>query len=127
MNEEVKGMLNAKNVKDVRFFSALEGMSEEEFANLLMANAIDEYKLIKSGGIVEGIPNPQFNNVDPEHGKIFIELLRGLSRSMYENNLNIEFPLLPMIEFFATRLFKDDVATRETFKNNLRIEATQEE
>ena len=120
-------MLNEENRNAIRIYSALEGIPEDEFENALMAEAIENYKTVRSGGMVETIPNPQFNIVIPENGKEFIAILSRAAKELYNLNANIEYPLLSTIEFFNNRLFEDSDELRERFKNNLRIEGTQAE
>ena len=101
----------------VRIYAEIEKKSNVEMVNDLLDDALDQYFILRSGGAVFTVPNPQFiMNMDKEKAAEFVDILNETAAKLRKLNTGNCFAIEQMIAFFEYRFFMDSDDQRDHFQ-----------
>lgn len=93
---------------------ASENWGTYEFSQHLLAVALDDFMLIRSGGVIARFPVEDIKKADPEKAEQFLIILKELIKKLYDLDANIEFPILNVIEAYEKALHGEEGAETVT-------------
>ena len=117
MREDTMKMLN--------LYSDIEKKSVEDFKDELLQEALQNYKIMREGGVIATIPNPQISVIDEVRAKEAIATLEATAEKLLELTAGIEIPLFALVDFLEQRIFNDSEEERAKFRENLVFDSTQ--
>ena len=117
--ENISVQLNADTLEKINLLAESNNQSQSDFINELLANALNQFLLVQTGGLILTVPNPQFYHIEKESALACIEDIIRSSKAC--NQANIPNGLLAFAEYLKARLFADSQERKEFFKNNLEM------
>jgi hypothetical protein len=109
--------VGADLLNTIRIYAEIEKKSNVEMVNDLLKDALDQYFLLRSGGAVFTVPNPQFiMNMDKEKAAEFVDILNETAAKLRKLNTGNCFAIEQMIAFFEYRFFMDSEDQRNQFQ-----------
>lgn len=111
--------LDADVLEKLNLYAELDKKSKSDLINELLDSALNNYFLMRTGGMVLTVPNPQFYHINKEKAKEGLDQIK--EAACYCTHVNMNTGLFAVADFMETRLFSDDESTRERFKNSLMI------
>jgi len=115
--ENITLQLNADVIKKLNLYAELDKKSQSDLINELLDSALNNYFLMRTGGMVLTVPNPQFYHINKDKAKAGIDQI--LETACYCTHANLHTGMLAVANFMETRLFIDNESVKERFKNNL--------
>lgn len=112
-------------LEKIRVYSEIESKTQTDFLNDLLAGALENHMLMRSGGAIFTIPNPQNYCIDKAAAKDALEIMKAAAKGISKVNANLPFSLFTIIAYFEQRLFIDDSEAINGFKTNLMLDCTQ--
>lgn len=104
----------------IKVYAELEHKSQAQFVNELIETAFYDYLLLRSGGMVAKMPNPQnmIVKLDEAEVKECTLGIKAIGNKFNKANLNIG--LNSIANYIETRLLIDDENIRMMFQENLK-------
>lgn len=115
--ENITMQLDVDVLKKLNLYAELDNKSQSDFINELLDNALNNYFLMLTGGMVLTVPNPQFYHIDKSSALEKLALIKHVADEC--NSANIPTGIYALTNYLKTRIFYDNESQREMFKNNL--------
>lgn len=127
MNTHKMIELNDSLYKKIVLYSEIENKTPSDFINDLILDSMNKYLLMRSGGAVLTIPNPQNFVIDKKIGEKALSILRSTANEILELKVDVPIPMFAMLNFLEQRLFYELPEDEEMFKKNMMFDCTHGE
>lgn len=110
--------LNEKGLAKLNYYRGIRAISQSDFSAIATEEKCNNDRLLRSGGVILKIPNPNFYNLSEEQR---IEIIKTLSNCVNElNNITpyADMGLSEILSYAQSRLLKDDKKRRNELKEN---------
>lgn len=121
--------LSEKDLAKLNYYRGRRAISQSEFSAIAVNEKFNNERLLRSGGMILTIPNPNFYNLTEEQR---IKIIKTLSNCVNElNNITpyADMGLSEILSYAQARLLKDDEKRRnelkENYYNDLQLEEIQ--
>lgn len=110
--------LSEKGLAKLNHYRGRRAISQSEFSAIATEEKCNNDRLLRSGGMILNVPNPNFYNLSEEQR---IKIIQTLSNCVNElNNITpyADMGLSEILSYAQTRLLKDDEKRRNELKEN---------
>lgn len=110
--------LSEKGLAKLNYYRGRRAISQSEFSAIATEEKCNNDRLLRSGGMILKVPNPNFYNLSEEQR---IKIIQTLSNCVNElNNITpyADMGLSEILSYAQTRLLKDDEKRRNELKEN---------
>lgn len=110
--------LSEKGLAKLNYYRGRRAISQSEFSVIATEEKCNNDRLLRSGGMILKVPNPNFYNLSEEQR---IKIIQTLSNCVNElNNITpyADMGLSEILSYAQTRLLKDDEKRRNELKEN---------
>lgn len=110
--------LTEKGLAKLNYYRGRRAISQSEFSAIATEEKCNNDRLLRSGGMILKVPNPNFYNLSEEQR---IKIIQTLSNCVNElNNITpyADMGLSEILSYAQTRLLKDDEKRRNELKEN---------
>lgn len=110
--------LSEKDLSKLNYYRGHKAISQSEFSAIAVNEKFNNERLLRSGGMILTIPNPNFYNLTEGQR---IKIIQTLSNCVNElNNITpyADMGLSEILSYAQTRLLKDDEKRKNELKEN---------
>lgn len=115
--EKITLELDVNIAKKLNVYAGLDEKIRADFINDLLDDALKNYYIVHTGGMILTVPNPQFYHIDKYKALEKLEMIKHVADECA--TANIPTGLYALINFLKTRVIDDDESRRNFFKQNL--------
>ena len=100
-------------------YSFASGTPMADFVSAAIMEKCEKEQILRSGGMMMTIPNPQFIRHNGEQAAIVVGVLSDSAKALSDNNPGLGFGLHKIAAFAQERLYQDSDAQKKIFAKNL--------
>jgi hypothetical protein len=115
--EKITIQLDADVLEKLNLYAKLDNKTQNDFINNILDNALNNYFLMLTGGMVLTVPNPQHYHIDKNKALEKLSLIKQVADEC--NSANIPTGIYALANYLKARIFDDSESQRELFKSNL--------
>lgn len=127
MNTVTSIRIDSELLEKIKTYSEIENSSQTDFINELLSDGYKKYMLLRSGGAVFSLPNPQNFAIDAGKAKEVLSILSAAAVSIHNLNANFPIPLFAILAYYEQRIINELPEDVETFRQNLILDSTRSE
>ena len=127
MNKVTAIRIDEEILEKIKTYSEIKKVSQTDLINELLADALNQFILQRSGAAMFTIPNPQHFSVDQARTDEVLDILATAAKSIHDIYANIPVPLYGILAFLEQRLKYDSPDEIMTYKQNMILDSTLSE